>query len=139
MRTPPGWLCYALLAFACWGIWGALAKVAAADLNAAQMQALFTAGMLPLAGLALWQLRGKVETDWRGAGYGLLNGVIASVGLLSFNAAIALGTASVVGPVTALFPLVTVLLATTVLRERINRVQGTGIVLALFAFYLLAE
>lgn len=134
-----GWLVFALAAILCWGIWGALAKTAAATMTPGQMQALFTAGMLPLAALALWQLRGKLERDRRGAGYGILNGVFAGFGMLAYNTAIAKGPASIVGPVTALFPLVTVVLAVIVLGERINRVQGAGIVLALGAIYLLAE
>ncbi|HVX67581.1 MAG TPA: DMT family transporter [Bryobacteraceae bacterium] len=135
----PAWLFYALLAIFWWGVWGALAKVASATMTPGQMQALFAIGMLPLAALALWQMRGRLDTDVRGAGYGILNGVFSGLGLLAYNAAIARGQASIVGPVTALFPLVTVVLAVAVLRERINRIQGAGIVLALGAIYLLAE
>ena len=134
-----GWLRYALLAILCWGAWGALAKSASATMTPGQMQALFTVGMVPLALLALWQMRGKLDTDRAGAGYGVLNGVFSGLGLLAFNAALSKGQASIVGPVTALFPLVTVALAVAILRERINRVQGAGIVLALGAIYLLAE
>ncbi len=135
----PAWLFYALLAILWWGVWGALAKAASAGMTPGQMQALFAIGMVPLAALALWQLRGKLEMDRRGAGYGILNGVFSGLGLLAYNAAISRGQASIVGPVTALFPVVTVVLAIVVLRERINRVQGAGIVLALGAIYLLAE
>ena len=134
-----GWLRYALLAILCWGAWGALAKAASATMTPGQMEALFTLGMVPLALLALWQLHGKLERDRAGAAYGILNGVFSGLGLLAFNAAISKGQASIVGPVTALFPLVTVALAVAILRERINRVQGAGIALALGAIYLLAE
>lgn len=134
-----GWFRYALLAILCWGAWGALAKVASATMTPGQMQALFTLGMVPVALLALWQMRGKLDTDRAGATYGVLNGVFSGLGLLAYNAALSRGQASIVGPVTALFPLVTVALAVAILRERINRVQGAGIVLALGAIYLLAD
>jgi len=137
--TMPGWLFYALLSILSWGVWGALAKVGSATMTPGQMQALFAVGMLPLAGLALWQLRWKLETDRLGAGYGILNGIFSGLGLLAYDAAISRGQASIVGPVTALFPVVTVALAVAILRERINRVQGAGILLALGAIYLLAE
>ena len=48
------------------------------------------------------------------------------------------GQASIVVPVTALFPLVTVILALTLLRERLGRAQLAGLALALVAIYLLS-
>jgi len=44
----------------------------------------------------------------------------------------------VVAPVTALFPMVTVLLALIFLRERLGRVQCVGLTLAFLAIYLLS-
>jgi len=44
-----------------------------------------------------------------------------------------------VGPVTALFPLLTVVLAMTLLGERMNRVQAAGLVLALASIFILAQ
>ena len=116
-----------------------LTKVASARLSVAQMQILFTLGMMPLAVAALISLRGKLERDMRGAGYGILNGVFTGLGLLAYNAAMAKGKASIIGPMTAMFPLVTVALAVIVLRERINRVQAAGVVLALAAIFVLAS
>ena len=138
-RRLPGWLIHALLCILSWGVWGVLAKVAAATMSPDQMQALFTAGMLPLAAAALVQLGGRLETDRRGAAYGILNGVFTGLGLLAYNAAMARGKASVVGPVTALFPLLTVVLAMTLLRDRMNRVQAAGLVLALASVFILAQ
>lgn len=136
MKRP--WLLYALLCILWWGLWGVLAKVASARLSVDQMQILFTLGMVPLAGAALIGMRGKLERDARGAGYGILNGVFTGLGLLAYDAAMSKGKASIVGPVTALFPVVTVALAMIVLRERINRVQAAGVVLALAAIFVLA-
>jgi transporter family protein len=47
------------------------------------------------------------------------------------------GKASVVTPVTALFPMVTVLLALVFLKERLGRTQWIGLALAFVAIYLL--
>jgi transporter family protein len=49
------------------------------------------------------------------------------------------GPASIVATVTALFPLLTVLLAAIVLRERVNRFQLAGIATALASILLLAS
>lgn len=116
-----------------------LAKLASARLSVKQMQVLFTLGMLPLAAAALISMRGKLERDLRGAAYGVLNGVFTGLGLLAYDAAMSKGKASIVGPLTAMFPLVTVALAAVVLREKVNRIQAAGVVLALAAIFLLAS
>jgi uncharacterized membrane protein len=67
-----------------------------------------------------------------------LNGVFTGLGMLAYYAALARGQASIVGPFTALFPLLTVALAFAFLRERINRVQAAGMILALAAIVLLS-
>jgi transporter family protein len=46
--------------------------------------------------------------------------------------------ASVVGPLTSLFPLLTVILAMIFLKERMNRIQVAGVVLALAAIAILS-
>jgi transporter family protein len=134
----PRWLLYAVLCILLWGLWGVFSKLASDRITPQQWQVLFTAGCLPAAALALWRLRGRVETDGRGAVYGVLNGVCSGLGGLAFYAALARGQASIVSTVTALFPLLTVILAMLILRERINRVQMGGVVLALVAIALLA-
>jgi len=48
------------------------------------------------------------------------------------------GKASIVSPATALFPVVTVILAVTLLHERVGTAQKIGLVLALTAIYLLS-
>jgi len=48
------------------------------------------------------------------------------------------GKASIVAPVTALFPMVTVVLAVIFLRERVGRTQWLGLLLAFVAIYLLS-
>ena len=54
-----------------------------------------------------------------------------------FEAMVKGGKASVVTPVTALFPMVTVVLALVFLKERLGRVQWVGLGLAFVAIYLL--
>jgi transporter family protein len=67
-----------------------------------------------------------------------VNGVLATLGMLAFYAAMEKGRASVVGPVTALFPIVTVVGSMLILKERLTVVQGAGICFALAAILLLA-
>jgi uncharacterized membrane protein len=132
------WLAPALMAFVWWGLFGFLAKLGSADVNAYDMQILFTVGTVPIAAYILLR-RLRLQSDHRGRITGTALGIIAGLGGIAYFAAMARGKASIVGPVTSLFPLVTVLLATTVLKERLNRVQMAGIVLALVSAALLAS
>ncbi|MCI0622168.1 MAG: EamA family transporter [Acidobacteria bacterium] len=103
------------------------------------MQVLFTLGLLPLVFLALLQLHWKLEVDQRGMACGVLNGVFTGLGLLAYYAALARGKASIVGPVTSLFPLLTVALAFLLLKERLNRVQILGVVCALTSIFIFSR
>lgn len=136
---PPKWLMYALLCLFWWGIWGFLAKLGADQMAPMQMQVLFTLGMLPLVFLALVQLNWKLEVDHRGMACGILNGVFTGLGLLAYYAALARGKASIVGPVTSLFPLLTVVLAVLLLKERLNRVQILGAICALISIFIFSR
>ena len=131
------WLPSALLACFWWGLFGFLAKLGSEQANAADMQILFTGGTLPLA-LALLLRRSRLRSDARGRIIGVATGVFAGLGGVAYFAAMARGKASIVGPVTSLFPLITVMLAGVLLRERLKRIQMLGIGLALISTALLA-
>jgi transporter family protein len=133
------WLTYALLCIVAWGTWGFVAKLGADRIAPGPLQILATAGTLPLALLAFVQLRMRLEKDAKGISYGIANGVLSGVGLLAYYAAVSRGKVSVVGPVTSLFPLLTVALAFVFLRERLNRVQIAGVALSLVAIAIFSQ
>lgn len=134
----PAWLSFALLSTLFWGVWAFLVKIGTGSLSPEQLQFLFVAGMLPLVLAAAARERFRIQTDRRGVCFGLLNGILATLGMVAFYIAMERGKASVVGPVTALFPLFTVAGAVIFLRERLNRVQVMGMVLATAAIVVLA-
>ena len=142
MRTDrshfPVWLWYALLCSFWWGLWGFLSKIGSVSANPLQMQILFTLGMLPVAAGMLLQMRWKLDRNVGGATYGILSGVATGLGTLGYYAALHQQDASLVTPITGLFPLLTVVLAFIVLRERLNKVQVGGIVLALASIVVLS-
>jgi uncharacterized membrane protein len=131
------WLPWAILSCVGWGIYGFLAKVGSAGVNATDMQILFTIGTFPLIAFFLFR-RSGLGSDNKGRIIGTLIGVLAGLGGIAFFAAMERGKASLVGPTTSLFPLITVILARFALRERLNRVQMIGILLALVSAGLLA-
>jgi uncharacterized membrane protein len=83
-RLRSTWAVYALLCIAWWGIWGFLSKLGSDQISPQQLQILFTIGIIPPSALAWAQLGFRVETDRRGAIYGILNGVFTGLGLLAY-------------------------------------------------------
>jgi uncharacterized membrane protein len=138
----PRWLLYTLLAVICWGVWALLGKVIGDALSPALTQALSTIGLLPIM-LVLWRFqKSSKEAHQRGSStkgklFALGAGVITCLGNISYYDVLNRGAkASMVVPLTALYPLVTVLLALVVLKEHLNLIQGLGIALSLVAIYL---
>jgi transporter family protein len=120
-----------------------VSKIASAGVDAYVNQLLYTAGLAPLLIFAAWTVRKRREEKREGRRAGVfwafLTGILGGVGNLAFfQALVKGGSASVVAPVTALFPMVTVLLALLFLRERLGRLQWVGLALAFVAIYLLS-
>jgi transporter family protein len=134
----PKWLFPALLCILWWGLFGFLAKLGSDKTPPALMQILFTVGMIPLVIAAFLRAGRRLETDRIGAGYGILNGLFSGIGAIAYFAAMGSGQASIVGPLTSLYPLVTVVLSMLVLRERLNLVQTAGVILGLTAVAILS-
>jgi transporter family protein len=143
----PAWLVWSLVTIVMWGTWGLVSKIASGGVDAYTNQLLFTLGILPLMVFVGWKVRraGKSgasgerpEGRRRGVFWAFLTGILGGVGNMAyFEAMVKGGQASVVTPVTALFPMVTVLLALIFLKERLGRVQWIGLGLAFVAIYLL--
>ena len=132
------WLTWTLLALLSWGVWAVLSKWLGNALTAEQSQALSTLGLLPILVPLAWSARGQWrKASRKGLALALLGGTITCLGNIAYYAAIARGEkVATVASITAIAPLVTVLLAMLVLRERINRVQLIGIALSLVAIWL---
>ena len=109
-------------------------------LSATHSQALSTVGLLPvMLALGLWQRTFMAATGsrWRGGLLALASGVLTCLGNAAYYDLIGRGAkAATVVPLTALYPVVTVVLALVFLKERFNRIQLTGVGLSLAAIYL---
>jgi len=134
----PIWLWYALLGVFLWGLWGFLSKIGSDVASPMQMQILFTLGMLPVAIAMLWQMQWKLDRHRVGITCGMLCGVATGLGTLGYYAALREQAASVVTPMTGLFPVLTVVLAFVVLGERLNKVQMIGMLLAVASVAILS-
>jgi bacterial/archaeal transporter family protein len=143
-RRIPVWLAWSIVTIVLWGTWGLVSKIASAGVDAYVNQLLYTAGLAPLmvfVAITVHKSRGDAGSKSRNAGifWAFLTGILGGIGNIAFfQAMVKGGKASVVSPVTALFPMVTVLLALIFLRERLGRTQWLGLALAFVAIYLLS-
>lgn len=137
----PPWLAYSLLTIVLWGAWGVVSKLASSGVDANTNQIYFTVGLLPIVLFLLRAHRLDADRLQRrmGIAWAFVTGLLGGAGNIAFFRALgAGGKVSVVAPATALFPLVTVILAVTCLHERLSRQQVAGFALALVAIYLLS-
>ena len=126
------WLGYSLLAIAIYGGWGLLGKVT--KLDELFLTALSTIGVVAVALALLASPRLRQGTNLRkGMAFAFITGIFGNLGNLAYLKALKLGEASIVAPYTALYPVVTVVLACILLRERLNAIQSVGFLLALVA------
>ena len=65
----------------------------------------------------------------------LLTGILGSAGAISFFLALQHGRASLVVPLSALYPVITIILSLLILNERPSFLQGLGIALAIVASF----
>jgi transporter family protein len=134
----PRWLRWSLLALLSWGVWALMAKLIGDRLSGTQNQALSILGILPIM-LALG-VSGKFSATGnrrRGILYALASGAVSCVGNVFYYDLFSRGgKAAMIVPLTALYPLATILLAMLLLGERLNRIQLGGVLLSLMAIYL---
>jgi transporter family protein len=125
------WFQYSMICVLCWGAWALFSKLGSREIPPETMQFLFTVGAIPVGLAVLIARRGKLEKSPLGITYGVLNGILSGVGGLALFAAYHTnGNTTVITVATALYPMITVLLAITVLRERFSARQALGIVFA---------
>jgi bacterial/archaeal transporter family protein len=143
-RKLPIWLLWSLATILLWGAWGLVSKVASNGVDVYVNQLLYTAGLAPLLIFVAWTVwkrspRENPVERRKGVFWAFLTGILGGLGNLAFfQALVKGGEASIVSPVTALFPMVTVLLAVLFLKERLGRSQWVGLALAFVAIYLLS-
>lgn len=140
----PSWLYLSLTAVGLWGLWGLQSKLVSSEgpwhIGPYANHVLSTAGLfcvLPALFLS-WGAaprRGRL----RGGAAAIVSGIVGSVGnILVYRALDLGGLASVVFPLSGLYPIVTIVLAVTLLRERLSLPQILGLPISICAIYLLS-
>ncbi|MGH7497179.1 MAG: EamA family transporter [bacterium] len=136
---PKLWLIYALVTTSFWGLWGALIELPEkAGFPATLGYCVWALTMIPPALVALRLINWKLEHDARSIWLGALIGFTGAGGQLILFQALRMGPAYLVFPIISLSPVLTILMAYGLLKERATRLGWVGIVLALLAIPLLS-
>jgi bacterial/archaeal transporter family protein len=132
------WLWYAAITLIAWGIVGLLQKLSTNYISAESSLIWLVVGFLLLEPL-LYPGGALLHYSARNLTWALLSGVLNAVGAWALFAAMKSGgKASIVAPLTALYPLVVIILVPFVLHESITRLQLVGVGCALIAVVLLS-
>ena len=133
------WLIYAIITTVFWGVWGAFIEIPEkAGFPATLGYSVWALSMIPCALVALYIIRWKLEYNRRSILLGSTVGLLGAGGQLLLFQALRDGPAYLVFPLISLFPVVTILLSTTLLQERATRRHWTGIAIALVAIAFLS-
>ncbi|MGW5351402.1 DMT family transporter [Streptomyces sp. NPDC004031] len=132
------WILYASLLVLFWGVWGAFSSEPNSRYDYPN-EMIYVIWAFTMLIPAYFAMRGNTF-DRRpiAAVYGLIAGLTGAGGQLLLFRALADGPAYLIFPLVSLSPVITVLMAMALLRERITRLAVVGVVLALVAIVLLS-
>ncbi len=132
------WVPLSLGALVFWGVWGVIIRAALIDLDWRLVVSLAVLGyFIPIFTLMLLAQPNLRQLNWALAAKAVGAGLVNQMGLIAFYLAADSGSVSVVVPLTALYPAVTLVGAVIILKESLRAVQLLGIALALVAGALL--
>ncbi|MEV4042963.1 drug/metabolite transporter (DMT)-like permease [Streptomyces ambofaciens] len=133
-----GWILYASLLVLFWGVWGAFSSEPNSRYGYPN-EMIYIIWAFTMLIPAYFAMRGNTF-DRRpvAAMYGLIAGLTGAGGQLLLFQALSDGPAYLIFPLVSLSPVITVLMATVLLRERITRLAVVGVVAALVAIVLLS-
>lgn len=137
MHLPP-WFWFSALVLITWGIVGLLQKLSTNEISAESALIWLVAGFILLTPV-FYPGKAMFSYSSRSLTYILMSAALNAIGAWALLAAMKNGgKASIVVPLTALYPLVVVLTAPVVLRESISLLQMLGVICALIAVLLLS-
>ncbi|MBQ0033736.1 MAG: DMT family transporter, partial [Bacteroidales bacterium] len=137
------WLLFILVTILTWGFWGALSgwqlqNLGGNGLSDSVVYITWALTMIPCAIVALLINKGKLMHDWKSIALGATVGLLGAGGQFVLFKALTFGPSYLVYPFISMSPVVVIALAAIFLKERANKWQMVGIVVALIAILLLS-
>lgn len=139
MKKTNLWIPIVIVHVALMGVWGALIEIPEKNGFPATLgYVVWALTMIPASIIALGINKWKLDTDRRSIILGSLVGVLGSFGQLVLFIALKRAPAYLVFPLISLTPVITILLAVALLKEKTGRLGWIGIVVAVIAILLLS-
>lgn len=132
------WLLPALAALFIWGFWAFLPKLALQSLDPHSVIFYESFGNMLVALPLFVHLKFKLQKDKKAVPVLAGSAVLTVLAILAYFYALKSGPVAVIVTLTALYPVIAVILARIVLKERLNKVQMAAVLMAVSAMLLLA-
>jgi transporter family protein len=132
------WFWIVIVVLVLWGLTAVFQKLTTNYISAESTLVWRTVGFLLIVPL-IYPGRELFHHSLRSQAYGFIAGLLCALGCIGLFAAMKSGgKASIVGPLSALYPIIVVILSPLVLHESITALQGIGVLCGLIAVVLLS-
>ena len=132
------WLFPTFGAFLLWGLWSFIPKITTKYISPKSAIIFEVLGGIIFATIVLISLKFKPDIHPKGIMLAISTGILGFAGALCFLYAASKGPISLVAILSALYPIIAIVLAMFFLNETITIKQGMGIILGLGSMILLA-
>jgi transporter family protein len=132
------WAAAAFFSLCSYGLWGLFTKLSVMHIDSKSAIVFQSIGSVLISVIVLSTLDYKLETNLKGVSFAVLTGIVGGIGGLFYLIAVSKGKITTVVTLTALYPLITILLAYWLLKETVSLKQCLGIGLGMIAILLMS-
>ena len=132
------WILPTVGTFICWGLWSFIPKITTKYIDPRSAIVYEVIGGIVLSLIVLSVTNFRLETHPKGIALAGMAGLVGFVGALCFLFAVSRGPVSIIAPLSALYPILTVGLAIIFLNETVTIKQGVGIIFAVLGVVLVS-
>lgn len=133
------WVLPTFGAFVVWGLWSFIPKITVRYISPKSAVVYEVLGGILVASVVLYSLNFRPDIHPKGVALGITTGLLGFLGALFFLFAVSHGPVSLIVTLTALYPVISILLAIVILHEPITLKQAVGVIFALTAIFLVAS
>ncbi|MEZ0225669.1 MAG: EamA family transporter [Alphaproteobacteria bacterium] len=138
-RSGKIWLLPALAAMLVWGLWAFLPKIALQSMQPHSVIFYEAFGSLCVSlPVLIFHLKGKLQKDAQALAIISLSSALTVTAIMCYFYALKHGPVAVVVTMTAMYPVISLVLARIFYKERINKVQMVAVAMAMLSIVLLA-
>ena len=132
------WVLPTVLTLLAWGFWAFLPKIAIKYIDPYSAMVYQALGGIVVGFGVLIYMKFKVQFNIPGFSYGLAVGLLGFTGAFLYLLAVSKGPLSLVAPISAMYPVLAILMGMIFLNETVSPRQGVGIGLSVVAIYLIS-